>query len=116
LLKVALKHQKSKNQIKSNHFWNHWTNWKKQGRNVQLMVYLIFWSDQEYATFNSISVISWVSFIGGGNRRTRRKPLTCRKSLTNLSTFRNVQLMVYLIFWSDLVWVFCGAFVAVILW
>ena len=24
------------------------------------------------------------SFIGGGNRNTRRKPLTCRKSLTNL--------------------------------
>jgi hypothetical protein len=26
-----------------------------------------------------------VSFIGGGNRRTQRKPQTCRKSLTNLS-------------------------------
>jgi len=25
-----------------------------------------------------------VSFIGGGNRRTGEKPLTCRKSLTNL--------------------------------
>ena len=24
-----------------------------------------------------------ISFIGGGNRSTRRKPLTCRKSLTN---------------------------------
>jgi len=24
-----------------------------------------------------------VSFIGGGNLSTRRKPLTCRKSLTN---------------------------------
>ena len=24
-----------------------------------------------------------VSFIGGGNRRTRKKPPTCRKSLTN---------------------------------
>jgi hypothetical protein len=24
-----------------------------------------------------------VSFIGGGNRRTQRKPLTCHKSLTN---------------------------------
>ena len=36
------------------------------------------------ATFNNISVISWRSvFIGGGNRSTRRKPLTCRKSLTN---------------------------------
>jgi hypothetical protein len=26
-----------------------------------------------------------VSFIGGGNRRTGRKPPTCRKSLTTLS-------------------------------
>jgi len=25
--------------------------------------------------------ITAVSFIGGGNRRTRRKPSTCRKSL-----------------------------------
>jgi hypothetical protein len=25
-----------------------------------------------------------VSFIGGGNLSARRKPLTCRKSLTNL--------------------------------
>jgi hypothetical protein len=35
-------------------------------------------------TFNNISVISWrsCSDIGGGNRSTRRKPLTCRKSLT----------------------------------
>jgi hypothetical protein len=37
-----------------------------------------------HATFNNISVISWQSvFIGGGNRRIRRIPLTCRKSLTN---------------------------------
>ena len=27
-----------------------------------------------------------VSFIGGGNQSTRRKPLTCRKSLTNFIT------------------------------
>ena len=33
-------------------------------------------------TFHNISV----SFIGGGNRGTRRKPTTCRKSLTNLIT------------------------------
>ena len=26
------------------------------------------------------------SFIGGGNRSTQRKPLTCRKSLTNFIT------------------------------
>ena len=35
-------------------------------------------------TFNNISVISWVSFIGGGNRSARTKPPTCRKSLTKL--------------------------------
>jgi hypothetical protein len=28
-----------------------------------------------------------VSFIGGGNRRTRRKSLICRKSFTNFITF-----------------------------
>ncbi len=39
------------------------------------------------ATFNDISDMSWrSSFIGGGNRRTRRKPPTCRKSLTNFIT------------------------------
>ena len=43
------------------------------------------------ATFNNISVISYiavaVSFIDGGNRSTRRKSPTCRKSLTNLITY-----------------------------
>jgi len=32
------------------------------------------------------SYILAVSFIGGGNRSTRRKPTTCRKSLTNFIT------------------------------
>jgi hypothetical protein len=32
------------------------------------------------------SYIVAVSFIGGGNRRTRRNPLTYRKSLTNFTT------------------------------
>ena len=37
------------------------------------------------ATFNNISAISWqASFIGGGNWSMRRKPPTCRKSLTTL--------------------------------
>ena len=36
-------------------------------------------------TFHNISVIS-VSFIGGENRSARRKPPTCRKSLTNFIT------------------------------
>ena len=31
------------------------------------------------------SYIMAVSFIGGGNRNTRRKQLTCRKSLRNIS-------------------------------
>ena len=30
-----------------------------------------------------------VSFIGGGNRSTWRKPLTCRKSLKNVITYDN---------------------------
>jgi hypothetical protein len=39
------------------------------------------------ATFSNISAyIVDVSFIGGGNRSTRRKPPTCRKSLTNFIT------------------------------
>jgi hypothetical protein len=32
------------------------------------------------------SYIVVVKFIGGGNWSTRRKPQTCRKSLTNVST------------------------------
>ena len=35
------------------------------------------------ATFNYIVA---VSFIGGGSQSTRKKPLTCRKSLTNFIT------------------------------
>ena len=38
------------------------------------------------ATFNNISVMSWVSFIGGGKQTTRRKPPICHKSLTNFIT------------------------------
>jgi uncharacterized DUF497 family protein len=37
------------------------------------------------ATLNNISLISWRS-VGGGNRNTRKEPLTCRKSLTNFIT------------------------------
>jgi len=32
---------------------------------------------------NILNYIVAVSFIGGGNRSTRRKPPTCHKSLTN---------------------------------
>jgi hypothetical protein len=34
-----------------------------------------------YATFNNISYIVVVSFIGGGNQSTQRKPLFCCKLL-----------------------------------
>jgi hypothetical protein len=37
-------------------------------------------------TFNNISVIMAVSFIGGGNLSIRRKPLTGRKSQTNFKS------------------------------
>ena len=36
------------------------------------------------ATLNNISAV--FSFIGGGNWWTRKKPPTCRKSLTNFIT------------------------------
>jgi hypothetical protein len=43
---------------------------------------MVFWRHfQQY-----FSYIVAVTFIGGGNRSTRRKPPTCRKSLTNFST------------------------------
>ena len=39
------------------------------------------------ASFNIMSIISWRSaLIGGWNRMTRGKPLSCRKSLTNFIT------------------------------
>jgi hypothetical protein len=37
------------------------------------------------AIFNNIYIVA-IHFIGGGNQSTRRKPLTCRKSLTNFIT------------------------------
>jgi len=45
--------------------------------------------DSVNAIFNNISdnYIVAVSFIGGGNRRTRKKPPTCRKSLTNFIAY-----------------------------
>jgi hypothetical protein len=48
------------------------------GDNLRLFLVLFI------AIFNNISVFSTaVSFIGGGNRSTWRKPPTYRKSLTN---------------------------------
>ena len=46
-----------------------------------------------FMVFNALMLLSTifsyivaVSFIGGGNRSTRRKPLTCHKSMTNFIT------------------------------
>ena len=43
-------------------------------------------TDKVIAILQYFSYIVAVSFIGGVNRSTRRKPLTCRKSLTNFIT------------------------------
>jgi len=45
------------------------------------LVYGVLRHFQQY-----FSYIVTVSFIGGENRNTRRKPPTCRKSLTNFIT------------------------------
>jgi hypothetical protein len=42
------------------------------------------------------SYILAVSFIGGGNRSTRRKPTTCRKSLTNFITIQKKTIVTFL--------------------
>ena len=46
------------------------------------------------------SYIVTVSFIGGGNQSTRRKPPTCHKSLANFITLINV--CIFIISWSYL--------------
>jgi hypothetical protein len=59
--------------------YNEWTIFVLQG--YRFMVF--------NATSNNISVITYivvVSFIGEGNWSTRKKPPTCRKSLTNFIT------------------------------
>jgi hypothetical protein len=50
-----------------------------------------------FLLFRLASYIVAVSFIGGGNRSTRRKPQTCRKSLTKLYRIMlyRVHLMMY---------------------
>jgi len=54
------------------------------------------------ATFNNISVyIVAVNFIDGGNRSTRRKPLTCRMSLTNLHLIGNSVFIIQIHFLWD---------------
>ena len=48
-------------------------------KRVRLMVF--------YATFNNISVVVAVSFIGGGNMSIRKKPPTCRKLIVDCTKF-----------------------------
>jgi len=47
----------------------------------RIMVRVVVSNFQQYFRY-----IVAISFIGGGNRNTRRKPPTCTKSLTNLMT------------------------------
>ena len=80
--------------------------------NSSYLSYIVFFHYQQNQFKNGFTILEWVtyyaltdqyesnalmlimceltgfmvSFIGGGNRSTRRKPPTCRKSLTNLIT------------------------------
>jgi hypothetical protein len=49
-----------------------------------MFVYMLDGVERHFQQYFSYFVA--ISFIGGGNRRIRRKPPTCRKSLTNLIT------------------------------
>jgi hypothetical protein len=55
-----------------------WT-WRKRAPHVLVKEWCVWCHFQQY-----FSNIVTVSFIGGGNRRTQRKPPTCCKSLTKL--------------------------------
>ena len=73
--KVGVKHQSINQSINSNNV--------NCLHNVDGFVWFMVF----YATFNKyFSYIVALSFIGGGNWSTWRKPLTCRKSLTNFIT------------------------------
>ena len=57
---------------------------------------IVTWFGLDFWRLRSLSTISQLYcggrvFIGGGNRITRRKPQTCRKSLTNLITQRCIE-------------------------
>jgi hypothetical protein len=57
------------------------------GSKNELTTYHI-WKQTHYNTVNVISLrVVVVSFIGGVNQSTRRKPQTCYKSLTNFITW-----------------------------
>ena len=67
-----------------------WVNVQKNRLKWVISLYIWFmgvWVMVFNATFNNISVILWLSFIGGGNQSTQRNLLTCRKSLTNFITW-----------------------------
>ena len=51
---------------------------------IKLIVCLCYGLQRHFQQY--FSYIVTVSFIGGGNRRTRRKPPTSRKSLTDFVT------------------------------
>jgi hypothetical protein len=53
---------------------------------VRICLFVCFFDDVYRHFQQYFSYIVAVSFIGGGNRRTRRKPPTCRKSLKNFIT------------------------------
>ena len=52
-----------------------------------IVLFFVWWCLKLYFQ-QYFSYIVAVSFIGGGNRRTRRKPLTCCKSLINFYHIR----------------------------
>jgi hypothetical protein len=53
-----------------------------QMRRTVVVIYGVLRQFQQY-----FSYIVAVSFIGGGHQSTRKKPLTCRKSLANFITY-----------------------------
>jgi hypothetical protein len=54
-----------------------WNNCKYKRRQLWIMILNV--------TMNNVSFILWLSFVGGGNQKTRWKPQTLRRSLTNLN-------------------------------
>ena len=57
-----------------------------QEAQLRVLVWLVWFMVLNVTLQQNFSYIVPVSFIGGGNRSTRRKPPICRKSLTNFIT------------------------------
>ena len=55
-----------------------------RGRNHSTRFSLVYGAKRDFQQY--FNYIVAVSFIGGGHQSTRRKPSTCRKSLTNFIT------------------------------